>query len=361
MSSALHKENPSRPPIGVLLGEGNAAPLLRRNVEAFLFDLVSSWPGGIRDKEFDALAGLAVLGTLLQALLSDDALDDLPGSSSALVRMAKAARPFARGSRKCPDEPPSVPEALHALTEVTEALEAQMLDTAALPKEFEQLLESQVAPLVRRIALLRLVLFDEPPADVSGAGAVAALLESGADSARMTLAKQWLQEWMGGDGTKDGWALPRLVPLRKFHLVPLAPAFHDLFQVMSSARCKNCNTVPKQPAICLLCGELVCTASSCCMARTADRKGAGECFLHARQCAAGFGVYLLVLSSVVLVLMGERRTFWPSPYLDQHGEEDIKLRRGKPLYLSPARYRSLVELVLNPEKIAFQARDGRQY
>jgi hypothetical protein len=37
---------------------------------------------------------------------------------------------------------------------------------------------------------------------------------------------------------------------------------------------------------------------------------------------------------------------WPSPYLDAYGEEDIDLRRGKPLFLCQERYASLTAMVL---------------
>jgi hypothetical protein len=43
-------------------------------------------------------------------------------------------------------------------------------------------------------------------------------------------------------------------------------------------------------------------------------------------------------------MRGDRIAQWGSPYLDEHGEEDIDLRRGKPLHLNAARYAQLRRL-----------------
>lgn len=52
-------------------------------------------------------------------------------------------------------------------------------------------------------------------------------------------------------------------------------------------------------------------------------------------------MYLLINSTIVVVIRGPRATLWGSVYLDDHGEEDRDLKRGKPLYLSKERYRLL--------------------
>merc|ERR1711916_397094 len=68
----------------------------------------------------------------------------------------------------------------------------------------------------------------------------------------------------------------------------------------------------------------------------------GECTMHAHECGGGTGVYLMVQSSTVLVILdGKRDCLWGSFYLDAFGEEDIDLKRGKPLFLDEQRYRAL--------------------
>ena len=44
---------------------------------------------------------------------------------------------------------------------------------------------------------------------------------------------------------------------------------------------------------------------------------------------------------------GERVTLWTSLYLDEHGEADLELRRGKALYLADERKEQLRRLLLS--------------
>ncbi|CAN0161036.1 unnamed protein product [Ectocarpus sp. 4 AP-2014] len=127
------------------------------------------------------------------------------------------------------------------------------------------------------------------------------------------------------------------------------------------------------PAVCLVCGQVL----------AAGAKGmghVGECTLHARECGAGVGVFFLVqrrvespwfgfgrertvqccyvscasaalgvwlfLQCVVLLIRDSRGAYYPSIYLDDHGEEDAQLRRGRPLFLNKHRYDSLKQLYL---------------
>ena len=106
--------------------------------------------------------------------------------------------------------------------------------------------------------------------------------------------------------------------------------------------CKRCQKPPRDPALCLACGELCCCAGACC------RRGRhGECAQHAAVCGGGVGVFLLVKSTKVLLIRGKRICLYPSVYLDQHGEEDEFLKRGRPLFLSERRYRALEDLWVN--------------
>ena len=45
---------------------------------------------------------------------------------------------------------------------------------------------------------------------------------------------------------------------------------------------------------------------------------------------------------MVLVIKDKHAAYLPSIYLDQHGEEDPGLRRGRPLFLSRERYGELL-------------------
>lgn len=47
---------------------------------------------------------------------------------------------------------------------------------------------------------------------------------------------------------------------------------------------------------------------------------------HSIQCGAGTSMYLLINSTIVVVIRGPRATLWGSVYLDDHGEEDRDLK-----------------------------------
>ena len=119
-------------------------------------------------------------------------------------------------------------------------------------------------------------------------------------------------------------------------LIVLPHHYYKIFQSYNSRQCGMCSSVPKDPAICLVCGQYLCFRQSCC-----QQQSSYECVHHSIQCGAGTGMFLLVNSSTVVVIRGPRATLWGSIYLDDHGEEDRELKRGKPLFLSPERYKLL--------------------
>ena len=70
----------------------------------------------------------------------------------------------------------------------------------------------------------------------------------------------------------------------------------------------------------------------------------GECTQHAFSCGGGTGVFLLLKQSSLLLVRGSRASVFLSPYLDSHGEEDIGLQRGRPLFLNTQRFEALEAL-----------------
>lgn len=99
--------------------------------------------------------------------------------------------------------------------------------------------------------------------------------------------------------------------------------------------CPNCEQVPSQPAVCLLCGALVCFQTQCCYNQQA---GVGECTTHRQSCGGSVGIYFIPKRASLLFLRHESGAFVPPPYLDVHGETDPDLKRGKPQFLSRKRY-----------------------
>lgn len=124
------------------------------------------------------------------------------------------------------------------------------------------------------------------------------------------------------------WDLPRLLQLPEI--------YNTIFQYYHRKACGVCTKVPKDPALCLVCGTFVCLKGLCC-----KQQNFCECVLHSQNCGAGTGIFLLINASVIIIIRGHRFCLWGSVYLDAHGEEDRELRRGKPLYICKERYNVL--------------------
>ncbi|KAI8143673.1 hypothetical protein BJV82DRAFT_558238 [Fennellomyces sp. T-0311] len=115
--------------------------------------------------------------------------------------------------------------------------------------------------------------------------------------------------------------------------------------------CARCQTVPTDPAVCLLCGTFVCAQSFCC-----SEGEEGECNLHMLECGGEIGLYLLIKRCSLLVLHNENGWFMQAPYLDAHGEVDEGLRRGRPQFLNAKRYADTRKLWLQHGIPAYVAR-----
>ncbi|CAM8960365.1 unnamed protein product [Rhodiola kirilowii] len=130
----------------------------------------------------------------------------------------------------------------------------------------------------------------------------------------------------------------RLTPAVPFTLMHLPHVYQDLLQRCIKQQCSGCKSTIEEPALCLLCGRLCSPLwKSCC--------SENRCETHAVTCGAGTGVYLLIRKTTILLQRCARQALWPSPYLDAFGEEDVDLRRGKPLYLNEERYAALCYMV----------------
>ena len=123
--------------------------------------------------------------------------------------------------------------------------------------------------------------------------------------------------------------------------------FYALTAALNGRNCANCGAVPQEPALCLVCGAVICAARHCARHKPeAGARGEGDCTRHARTCGGGCGIFYLVHQCTVLLLHSAFAAYHPSLYLDAHGEEDRGLRRGKPLFLNPERRRALYQLWL---------------
>lgn len=127
------------------------------------------------------------------------------------------------------------------------------------------------------------------------------------------------------------------------HIYELAKLPTDLATLLQDTRrrsCKKCGNVPPEPALCLLCGDVVCLQSFCCQSEDDGERGEGN--QHMDTCGGSVGVYFKIKSNLVLLLYQGNGTFhFLSPYLDSHGEIDVGLRKGRPQKLHQQRYDEL--------------------
>jgi len=133
------------------------------------------------------------------------------------------------------------------------------------------------------------------------------------------------------------WKQPQLLRLHQ--------QFDQIFQFYHKKQCDQCGKVPKDPAVCLMCGTMVCMRETCCrkpiVVNQGNKEAACETVRHSLECGGGTGIFLSVNSSTIIVVRGKRACVWGSVFLDFFGEEDKELKRGKPLFLNDKRYQLL--------------------
>ena len=164
----------------------------------------------------------------------------------------------------------------------------------------------------------------------------------------LALARRWAAATRPAHGGRNGTlcapdALPGSLP--RLQLLAMPRDFATLTAQLPK-QCAACGKPPLEPALCLLCGTLVCAGPSCRRERRPGEPREGECTRHARSCAREVGVFALVHQCTTLLIDGACATYHASLYLDAHDEEDRGLRRGKPLFLNAARQAALHRLWL---------------
>jgi Proteolysis_6 C-terminal/Putative zinc finger in N-recognin (UBR box)/E3 ubiquitin-protein ligase UBR1-like, winged-helix domain len=124
----------------------------------------------------------------------------------------------------------------------------------------------------------------------------------------------------------------------KFRLTPLPRTFQDLYYEHHDTPCVSCGHASSaHAAMCMVCGKFVCVRDST------------NCHLdHVRSCSGRHGILLALKRCDVMLVLNTKTCFWGSVYLDEHGEEDIMLTRGKPMFLNEARCQQLTDLFLSP-------------
>ncbi|KAG7238534.1 hypothetical protein INR49_030807, partial [Caranx melampygus] len=157
-----------------------------------------------------------------------------------------------------------------------------------------------------------------------------------------------LQRWCGSPAiTKalKGKALTVRYPRGRNRLIDLPEDYSALLNQASHFQCpKSTDDERKHPTLCLFCGTMLCSQSSCCLSQL-DGEDVGACTAHAATCGAGVGMFLRIRECEIILMASKTRgSTYPAPYLDDYGETDPHLVRGNPLHLCPERYRKLNQL-----------------
>lgn len=134
-------------------------------------------------------------------------------------------------------------------------------------------------------------------------------------------------------------------------LIRMPDSFVELYNIVNKVKRRDLTSaddsednISSEMAICLLTGSIMRSGSPRRdPSRSRDRQP-GPCTLHARQIGSGVGIFFLVQKCTVLLMHNNKSAYSASLYVDDHGEEDPGLRRGRPLFLKKVRYQALETL-----------------
>lgn len=150
-----------------------------------------------------------------------------------------------------------------------------------------------------------------------------------------------------------------------FELVGLPKTFDTLIEEATRRKCPTTGKDLTDPVLCLFCGELFCSQSTCCQKVDTDGTKIGGSQQHMRKyghlpspsivkavvtnffffcfrCQRNIGVFLNVRKCSTVYLFYRSGSFTPAPYIDKYGETDPQLRHGRQLFLNQKRYDSMI-------------------
>ncbi|UJR26814.1 hypothetical protein I4U23_008127 [Adineta vaga] len=149
----------------------------------------------------------------------------------------------------------------------------------------------------------------------------------------------WLDEILSIDNRQS--ILQIVLKTPTFHsprFIELPTWYSDLFRSCHNRRCPYCQKIITEPILCLICGTIYSQErckQKCCAQQTHFIQE------HLRTCSGGLNISININSTKTLIQREQHYTYWTSLYLDQHGEEDVNLRRGRILYLNQNRLKFL--------------------
>ncbi|CAF0827696.1 unnamed protein product [Adineta steineri] len=147
---------------------------------------------------------------------------------------------------------------------------------------------------------------------------------------------KWLKEFQ--NSAQQHSIATKILCLKRPHFSPpifidIPAKYDDVFHLFNEYRCEYCKKVSSDTLLCLICGEVHLKRwhPLCCVQQ---RQRFTE---HLGKCGHPAAVFLDIPTTLITICLNESYGYWHSLYLDQHGEEDPKLKRGKTLYLDSKR------------------------
>eukprot|EP00002_Diphylleia_rotans_P021245 TRINITY_DN4138_c0_g1_i6.p1 TRINITY_DN4138_c0_g1~~TRINITY_DN4138_c0_g1_i6.p1 ORF type:complete len:1527 (+),score=291.16 TRINITY_DN4138_c0_g1_i6:59-4639(+) len=129
----------------------------------------------------------------------------------------------------------------------------------------------------------------------------------------------------------------------RFDMAFFPPDYHDIISMASMHVCSLCQGPAQQPMVCIHCGAVVCRNS---MNSVASLR---EIYTHAKSCGAGRAIFFDVKSTAIWACRFPTICRTESLFVDEYGEDDIGLRRGRPLRLSEARLHKYRRILMQQE------------
>ncbi|KAI2619419.1 hypothetical protein GGS26DRAFT_333227 [Hypomontagnella submonticulosa] len=134
-----------------------------------------------------------------------------------------------------------------------------------------------------------------------------------------------------------------------FELVGLPKNFDTLIEESAKRRCPKTGKDLTDPMVCLMCGDIFCGQTMCCMMEYQEpgpdkpvmRIGGAQ--QHMRfKCQGNIGLFINIRKCAVFYLHRTSGSFSNAPYIDKYGEVDLGLRHGRQLFLNQKRYDSML-------------------
>lgn len=112
---------------------------------------------------------------------------------------------------------------------------------------------------------------------------------------------------------------------------------YDFIQKYYKIVCENCNTIPKEATLCLICEKILCKGHSCKLCiKTPDQidnhdcktdeeceiclELKGELTRHSYTCGGGSSVFISIEEGLPYYIFKDRAVYLISPYKDKYGQ-----------------------------------------